>query len=54
MKFVISPAKSLNFESPVPTEKFTQGVFLPEAERLNGILKKEIQQVIVEIDAYFG
>lgn len=53
MKFVISPAKSLNFESPVPTEKFTQGVFLPEAERLNGILK-EIQQVIVEIDAYFG
>ena len=41
MKFVISPAKSLNFESPVPTEKFTQGVFLPEAERLNGILKKK-------------
>jgi len=41
MKIVISPAKSLNFESKVPTSKFTQPIFLKQAERLNRILKKK-------------
>ena len=41
MKIVISPAKSLNFETPVPTSQFTQSVFLSEAAKINSILKKK-------------
>ena len=41
MKIVISPAKSLNFESKAPTQEFTQPIFLKQAERLNQILKKK-------------
>jgi len=41
MKVVISPAKSLNFESKAPTQKFSQPIFLNEADRLNRILKKK-------------
>ena len=41
MKIVISPAKSLNFESEVPTTDFTQPIFLKQAERLNRILRKK-------------
>lgn len=41
MKIVISPAKSLDFSSPLPTGKFTNGQFLNEAEKLNKILKKK-------------
>lgn len=41
MKIVISPAKSLNFESKAPTQEFTQPIFLKEAERLSKILKKK-------------
>ena len=40
MKIVISPAKSLNFETKVPTTQFTEGVFLDEAEILSKVLKK--------------
>jgi len=41
MKIVISPAKSLNFESEAPTTDFTQPIFLKQAERLNRILRKK-------------
>lgn len=41
MKIVISPAKSLDFESKAPTQEFSQPVFLKEAERLSKILKKK-------------
>ncbi|MGY5351473.1 peroxide stress protein YaaA [Wenyingzhuangia sp. IMCC45533] len=41
MKIVVSPAKSLDFESEVPTEKFTQGAFLKQAEKLNIVLKEK-------------
>ncbi len=41
MKIVISPAKSLNFESKAPTQEFSQPKFLNEADRLNKILKKK-------------
>ncbi|MET7030760.1 peroxide stress protein YaaA [Sediminicola luteus] len=41
MKIVISPAKSLDFESELPTDKFTQPVFLKEAETLNAVLAKK-------------
>ncbi|WP_299368224.1 peroxide stress protein YaaA [Winogradskyella sp.] len=41
MKLVLSPAKSLNFESQLPTAKTTEGCFLAEAQRLNKLLKKK-------------
>ncbi len=41
MKLVLSPAKSLNFESKLPTAITTEACFLNEAERLNKLLKKK-------------
>jgi cytoplasmic iron level regulating protein YaaA (DUF328/UPF0246 family) len=41
MKIVISPAKSLDFESPVPTSRCTQPLFLDQAEKLNKALAKK-------------
>ena len=41
MKIVISPAKSLDFESKLPTKKFSQPLFLKEAEQLNKVLAKK-------------
>ena len=41
MKLVLSPAKSLDFESQLPTIKSTEACFLKEAERLNKLLKKK-------------
>ena len=41
MKIVISPAKSMNFESKAPTHEFSQPIFLNEADRLSKILKKK-------------
>ncbi|OEJ99066.1 hypothetical protein A8C32_07770 [Flavivirga aquatica] len=41
MKLVISPAKSLDFESELPTELNTKAQFLKQSERLNKLLKKK-------------
>lgn len=41
MKIVVSPAKSLDFESEIPTTIHTEGVFLKEAEKLSAVLKKK-------------
>ncbi|MDO1501337.1 peroxide stress protein YaaA [Winogradskyella maritima] len=41
MKLVLSPAKSLDFESKLPTTKSTKPQFLEDSERLNKILKKK-------------
>lgn len=41
MKLVLSPAKSLDFNSTLPTAKTTEACFLNEAERLNKLLKKK-------------
>ncbi|MCM4173144.1 peroxide stress protein YaaA [Arenibacter sp. TNZ] len=41
MKIVISPAKSLDFESKLPTSEFSQPNFLREAEQLNKVLAKK-------------
>ncbi len=41
MKLVLSPAKSLNFESKLPTNIITEACFLNESERLNKLLKKK-------------
>ncbi|NVJ89114.1 MAG: peroxide stress protein YaaA [Flavobacteriaceae bacterium] len=39
MKIIISPAKSLDFESKVPTNKYSQPEFLEQSEKLNKKLK---------------
>lgn len=41
MKLVLSPAKSLDYESELPTGRFTQPQFIEQSERLNKILKKK-------------
>jgi hypothetical protein len=40
MKIVISPAKSLNFESDLPTQNFSEASFLKESRQINKELKK--------------
>jgi cytoplasmic iron level regulating protein YaaA (DUF328/UPF0246 family) len=49
MKIVISPAKSLDFETKVPTTQFTEGVFLDEAEKLSKVLKKKSPKVLSKL-----
>ena len=41
MKIVISPAKSLDYESKVTTDKYTQPAFLEQSEKLSNVLKKK-------------
>ena len=41
MKIVISPAKSLDFESELPTKKYSQPLFLEQAAKLNKVLLKK-------------
>jgi hypothetical protein len=41
MKLVLSPAKSLNFESQLPTSLTSESCFLAESGRLNRLLKKK-------------
>jgi cytoplasmic iron level regulating protein YaaA (DUF328/UPF0246 family) len=49
MKLVISPAKSLNFESDLPTKLSTNSHFLDEAKQLNTILKKKSAKALSEL-----
>ena len=48
MKIVVSPAKSLDFESKLPTEKYTQPDFLPEAE-MEYVEKTILSKIILYI-----
>lgn len=41
MKLVLSPAKSLDFESPLPTDLHTEALFLKQAEQLHKVIKKQ-------------
>lgn len=41
MKLVLSPAKSLDFESQIPNAAVTEAQFLKESERINKLLKKK-------------
>lgn len=57
MKIVISPAKSLDFLTSVPTKEFTQGVFLSEAAKISTILKKKTPKklsALMDISANLG
>jgi len=49
MKIIISPAKSLEFETKATTKKYTQPVFLEQAERLNRALKKKSARQISKL-----
>lgn len=46
MKIVVSPAKSLNLESPLPTQRSTQPLFLEQANTLNTTLSKKSKKAI--------
>ena len=39
MKIVLSPAKSLNFESALPISSFSESLFLKESRRVHKVLK---------------
>lgn len=49
MKVVISPAKSLNYESKLPTGFSSNSCFLEEAKRLNSLLKKKSPKALCEL-----
>jgi hypothetical protein len=41
MKIVVSPAKSLNYEKPLPTNRYSQPCFLDHASEINALLKQK-------------
>ena len=49
MKLVISPAKSLNYESELPTGFSSESCFLNEAKQLNELLKKKSPQALSDL-----
>ncbi|WP_350287795.1 peroxide stress protein YaaA [uncultured Croceitalea sp.] len=49
MKIVISPAKSLDFESKLPTERFSEPQFLGASEKLNTILAKKKPKALAKL-----
>jgi hypothetical protein len=49
MKIVISPAKSHDFKSKLPTADYTQPNFLKQAEKLNGVLAKKKPKDLAEL-----
>src|SRR5690606_3006604 len=49
MKIVLSPAKSLDFESKLPTNKNSEPAFLNESERINKLLKKKSHKVLSKL-----
>ncbi|WP_300492035.1 peroxide stress protein YaaA [Flavobacterium sp.] len=49
MKIVISPAKSLDFESTLPTSHYTEASFLKEANTVHRVLKKKKPKQLSEL-----
>ncbi|MFM9826203.1 peroxide stress protein YaaA [Flavobacterium sp.] len=49
MKIVLSPAKSLNFEKAVPTEKYSEATFLKEARQVHQVLKQKSPNELSEL-----
>ncbi len=49
MKIVLSPAKTLDFETKSPTTEYTQPTFLQEAAKLNAVLKKKSPKQLSEL-----
>ncbi|GAA4111854.1 peroxide stress protein YaaA [Aquimarina addita] len=49
MKIVVSPAKSLDFETTLPTKQYTEPVFLSSSEKLNTVLQKKSPKKLSEL-----
>lgn len=49
MKLVLSPAKTLDYETALPTDNATQPEFLKHAERLNKVLKRKSVKALSEL-----
>lgn len=49
MKLVLSPAKSLDFETVVPIKKQSEAVFLDQAAQINKLLKKQSVKKLGEL-----
>ncbi|MBT8264308.1 MAG: peroxide stress protein YaaA [Muriicola sp.] len=49
MKIVISPAKSLDFETEIPTTKYSIPVFLEESEKINKVLAKKKPKALMQL-----
>jgi cytoplasmic iron level regulating protein YaaA (DUF328/UPF0246 family) len=49
MKLVLSPAKSLNYETAVPTTLYTEPLFLKQASTIQKNLKKKKPKVLAEL-----
>lgn len=49
MKIVVSPAKSLDFETELPTNRGTQPLFLSEAETINAKLERKSKNAIKKL-----
>jgi cytoplasmic iron level regulating protein YaaA (DUF328/UPF0246 family) len=49
MKIVLSPAKSLNFESTLPTPNFSESLFLKEARLIHKVLKTKSPKSLSEL-----
>lgn len=49
MKIIISPAKSLDFETPLPTQKHTMPKFLKDSRVINKVIKKKKPKELMEL-----
>lgn len=49
MKIVISPAKSLDFETKIPTKLYSESEFLKKSETVHKVLKKKKPKQLIEL-----
>lgn len=49
MKIIISPAKSLDFETPLPTDRFTKSAFMKQSRLLNKVIKQKSPKDLSEL-----
>lgn len=49
MKLVISPAKSLDLETAIPTDRYSQASFLDQSEKLSKVLQKKSPKKLSEL-----
>lgn len=49
MKIIISPAKSLNYETPLPTERHTTAKFLKDSRVINKVIRKKKPKELSEL-----
>ena len=49
MKIIISPAKSLDYETPLPTDRFTSSDFMKYTRILNKVIKEKSPKDLSEL-----